>query len=444
MLFAVVQDGPRCPVVPVFGYSRKMDWALSKIRFEYAGGRYDGRGLLSWNPTRGFHVEAFLSRHGTPLPHKLEFGKVGFAQPNQVRAIRMGLGDGTWACSGPIRINDHLETVNDPPRLCASFPSVLFIRPNAPRAIDSKHYGSAVLDIGKGLVFPEVLTKETRVGDSTLGCQMSASGLNYEADGVGLRAFVEPGGHLKATWRLTAPDWTAADAWGWGQALADSLSFLGGRTVKLLERTTHRRGREYSERRRCGKVQRLGLLSMAPRETHAPVRIDKQQLIAMTRFFLKGGKEADVARRMCTQMALACRQPVPAAQELLCANILDAALRTLLNLPYKKCKKIERLMSKFRDHYLSDTRWDDACEQALAAYRRLRHRNAHPDWLIDQGGALSRQTLETRFDDLIRLAWFYGYMILALAGLQDLEPKFPASHKNWNPVLTVASGPVGS
>jgi hypothetical protein len=73
----------------------------------------------------------------------------------------------------------------------------------------------------------------------------------------------------------------------------------------------------------------------------------------------------------------------------------------------------------------------------LRDFGHLRHRSAHPDWLFTQGGALSDEEMKKSVDCMIFLSRFYGYMILALAGFQDLEPRFPKPHAQWPTPLTI-------
>ena len=53
---------------------------------------------------------------------------------------------------------------------------------------------------------------------------------------------------------------------------------------------------------------------------------------------------------------------------------------------------------------------------------------------------MSHEKAEQTLDDMIFLSHFYGYMILALAGVSDLKPLFPAPHKQWGPMATVYTG----
>jgi hypothetical protein len=146
---------------------------------------------------------------------------------------------------------------------------------------------------------------------------------------------------------------------------------------------------------------------------------------------------------MCAQVAEAARQTTRAARELLCANVLDASLRTLYGKPYQvrggKRTTIETCMQGFRKRYLRGSEWDQPCKRVLRTYHDLRDRNAHPDWLTRTGAAEFRLNPEQSIDHTVRLALFYGYMILALAGFDDLKPEFPAAHKDWPPTLTMTS-----
>ncbi len=77
--------------------------------------------------------------------------------------------------------------------------------------------------------------------------------------------------------------------------------------------------------------------------------------------------------------------------------------------------------------------------EVMKAHTYLRDRNAHPDWLFKQGGALSKEETEKALDNMIFLSRFYGYMILTLAGFKNLEPKFPQPHKEQSPLVIKGS-----
>jgi hypothetical protein len=53
---------------------------------------------------------------------------------------------------------------------------------------------------------------------------------------------------------------------------------------------------------------------------------------------------------------------------------------------------------------------------------------------------MSQDELDESFEDMVFLSLFYGYMMLAIAGFKDMEPKFPVSHKEWKPAMTFFRG----
>lgn len=421
-------------------FSRARELALNEVRFHFLGGTYSGRGLLKWAPERGFHLDAFLDRHGPPLPDKIEFGKFGVVQLHELRQLRMSF-DGGRGLSARIAVGDHLELIHAC-RLSADFSSSLFWR-NAPAGIkSSKHYGSGVLDIGKPLVFPDSVERQTTIEGKRISGGVSRDGITFDANDIGLEAIQDGNGHLKIDWELSADTWTRAQAWGFGPAVADALTFLGGRTVRVLERRTYRGNREYIERRRSADVHDLKFLAMVPRQSQRADQIEKEQFIMLTLFFLRGGAEADIARRICAQIAEATQQRTRAAMELLCSTVLEAVLRTIYEQPFQRGDhsfKIRESIDCFRDDYLTP-QWKDACDKALLSRESLRNRNAHPDWLTGHGGGMSTPALQKSLDDMIHLAWFYGYMILAMAGFKNLEPNLPGPHEDWGSLITMSRG----
>lgn len=269
-------------------------------------------------------------------------------------------------------------------------------------------------------------------GDSESGTWFVWTGTRWESDVT----------YRIAQWELLGDEWRTSHVWRFAEGIEAALSFCGGRTVRLLERRLQKGPSEFIERRSRLKPSHLSIFALCPRQTRCAQRIDRGRLIKLARFFTHGGREADVGRQILDQMAEACRQRSIAAHELLCSTILEAALRTLDDHPFRegdRSWKIRISVKKFCDEYLSEE-WNVHADDALKRHKRLRHRNAHPDWLAFGDGAMSDERLRESLDDRIFLARFYGYMILALAGSKDLKPEFPPPHEDWPPVMKVTSG----
>jgi hypothetical protein len=100
--------------------------------------------------------------------------------------------------------------------------------------------------------------------------------------------------------------------------------------------------------------------------------------------------------------------------------------------------KVGDALMRFREKYW-DRRWETFVARALTAFRNLRHRNAHPDWLAGSGALRSAERVTTAFDDLQFLVRFYGFMMLALVGIHA-EPLFPAAVKEWKAPMVCSIG----
>jgi len=189
---------------------------------------------------------------------------------------------------------------------------------------------------------------------------------------------------------------------------------------------------------RQADVESLGILTLFDSD-----QIDKKTFVDLTEFLVRNVEQARICDSLFYQVLEASRQRSWQATELLLSTALEAALRSIEGVPFttKKSKNkqqwnIRASLESFRKKYLSEE-WVSVLEKVLRAHLRLRDRNAHPDWLLGTGGALSNIEMENSLDDMILLSRFYGYMILALSGNKSLKPIFPVPHRNWRPPITV-------
>ncbi len=139
----------------------------------------------------------------------------------------------------------------------------------------------------------------------------------------------------------------------------------------------------------------------------------------------------------------ASRQQSQQAQELLLATVLEAALRSIDERPFTPKKdnswNVGKSLENFFNKYLSSEEWKGIRKQVMEAHCYLRDRNAHPDWLFNQGGSLSEDEKTKSLNSMILLSRFYGYMILALAGFKNLQPNFPTPHQTWEAMITITT-----
>ena len=208
---------------------------------------------------------------------------------------------------------------------------------------------------------------------------------------------------------------------------------LMGETVVLLQRELYRGTQILQEVNKPRDVHSLNLFHLFDDDS-----LDKNVFIKLSEYLARDDPNARVCRAIFEQLADASRQRSLQGNEYLISTVVDAALRTMDREPFRvndySSWDPDTSIKRFRQNYLSD-KWISACEKVMQARKRLRHRNAHPDWLYTERGALSDEQLAISLDDRILISRFCGYMILALAGFNDLEPVFPRPHKEWGAPL---------
>lgn len=417
-------------------YFEKANYVLDRIWFDYLGGRYEGRGLLHWSPDDGFRIEALLDRRA-PLPPRLELGRAGVLTKSDACDIRMRPRGFDWAIAPAAVLVGDLSLVHDKV-LARPVRRIIFANsvPSAHAATSPR--SRSLHKIRGSILLPDSLESETRIKGKRIWQRFSRQGLWW--DEPENRRIVGRGiddQHVQIYSEFHRSSFAKSNVWQWAKALQDALSLIMGETTALLEHEIRFRDRVYLERQKAGEVTELNTFL---RPFDEPI-VNKERLLAFADYFLKNDETASVCRKMFHQMAEAARQRTLQATELLLSTILEAALRTLDNHPFKPGDdswEIRKSMNRFRRKYLSDE-WVGACYGALEARKRLRHRNAHPDWLAAVGGSLSTEE-EEALDDMVFMSRFYGHMMLALAGQRNLQPNFPAPHKMWGPAISLVTG----
>ncbi|MBI3913089.1 MAG: hypothetical protein HY327_02665 [Chloroflexi bacterium] len=410
-------------------YLKPGEFVLQRVWFDYLGGRYQGRGLLTWKPESGFHLGAFLERSGAPLPKRIEIGRAGIIPPSEFVTIRMKpLGD-NWAIAPNALLHDSLELI-DQQRLSIGLGRVIFSSRMEKDSAFPNWSGSALYKIEGGPLLPDSVHTETRINDKKIAERYSMAGIVYEdAPKTSVIGRMTDDNHLELHWSLSALHYDRSFAWRWPQAAQNALSMLIGETVELLQRQLFRGAQMLEEMNKPRGVHSLGLFRLFDQDF-----LNKDVFIRLSEFLAREEPNARICRAIFEQMAEAARQKTLQGNEFLISTVVDAALRTIDREPFRAGEydtwDINKSVNQFRQNFLSD-KWSNACEKVLQARKRLRHRNAHPDWLYTERGALSDEQLAISLDDRIFLSRFCGYMILALAGFKDLEPVFPKPHKEW-------------
>jgi hypothetical protein len=388
---------------------------------------------MTWNPDEGFHIEAFLDREGPPLPKEIPLGKVGIPRKRGFCSIRMMPTVFDWAIAPKVRLTDRHDVLVHK-RLSINLSRVIFS--SSWRNNNGLNWcGSALYETKRHLAFPDGVDTEVRINNQKVESKSEASGIWYEnKQNQRIIGRLIEDRYLELHWAFSKPLWSKTDSWQWSEAAQYALSIFFGETVWLLQREVRRGAKRYIEVR---KRESLNSLSFSLFDNQR--MLDKKVFIQLTEFLVRNKPHATICRNIFTQMLEASRQQTWQATELLLSTILEAALRSVDGHPFRpndNSWKVGKSLTQFFENYLSD-KWTPLRSAVMKAHTYLRDRNAHPDWLFSQGGYLSEEEMEKSLDAMIFLSRFYGYMILALAGFKELEPRFPIPHKEWKPLMTI-------
>ncbi len=90
-------------------YFKKTEYVLERLWFDYLGSRYEGRGIMTWNPDEGFHIEAFLEKPSVPLPKTINLGETRIVRKGDISSIRMKPHGFDWAIASNARLIDRYD-----------------------------------------------------------------------------------------------------------------------------------------------------------------------------------------------------------------------------------------------------------------------------------------------------------------------------------------------
>ncbi|MDB6066555.1 MAG: hypothetical protein JWR26_2763 [Pedosphaera sp.] len=412
-----------------------MKTGIDRLRFSYGGELFAGQGFMEWNPTDGFHLEALLDKNFAPVDSFKTLGQVIINDKGDAFNIWLkvrGFGSAIAPNVFPLAQKQSLITDN---HLSLSLKRIIFFFqwPKEPEEVEESWMGSAVFLTKTELEFPDSVKLETSLAGRLIEAQ-STTGLSHEdKNNVSFSGRQLTNKSFELNWALSKSCWTKTDAWHFGEAARRALSIIFAQTI-WIAKTRIRRGHvDVLDLRKHETVESLKynfrpLIDI----DHSGLKqrtFNKDAFLQLIVLFSKGGNHAETCWNIFHQMADASRQETWQCRELLLSTILEAIFRTINNRPFKaggfyRAKDRKEDMERFQRKFLAE-KWGRACENALRIHTRLRHRNAHPDWLTTPNGVLSKEELRQSTANLIFLSRFYGYMILAMAGFKDLEPLFP-------------------
>lgn len=423
-------------------YFGQREYYVEHIWFQHDKAVHRGSGVLRWEPEKGFRLIAQVKEETKII--KREVRAIDLSAPTRMLLEIVTRGGKITGITPKLRIDNWGLIFQEP--FTINFRRIILLHDLTKIEISNeKWFGSAMYETNKRVVLPDIVHKETKLGDRITSESTSVSGFEYEGNDVYIHGEIEDEKYLYFNWSLLKSKWTKNESWRFGEALQDSLSIISGNIAKMRYHNTDRNKRTAIEFNAIGEPTSLEVIFRLFDHHFIP-----KDLVARLAIFLsKSSKKEQIIRNIYWQVVDAAKQNTESAKALLLSTVLEASLRTLYNLPFVPDRpsrddpfQYSKIIKQFQGEYLSgehETKWITKIEDAIEVYKRLRHRHAHPDWITNSGGMLSKPEIEQLINDLILLSRFYGYMILALSGEKNLEPKFPAQLSSWNPVWTVTT-----
>lgn len=420
-------------------FSKAQDFPVQDLRLSLPRTSLRGKGFLRWDPATGFALDAVVLTREERSP----VTRIEIPQIYSVRRItwcRAVLGNRSWVALPFYDLeedfgfwaSDHLTLRSN---------RALFRNEYDRAAPDSAHWhGGATYRIMPRTTLPDQIEERVTLNETVTHHAYRRAGLDVDLDGVRLLAeSVEPD-LLRASWTLERQSWPRGMDWHFAWGFGDALGMLLGQRLHLLQRMTRRGSREYTE-------VRWGLSSADDLGFQAPIhkqdiQLSKPHLVALTRLIASDTSEAFVCRSIFSQLADAACQKTWQARELLTATIVEAILRRFHQRPFDPTGDKWPLQEPLRVYCQErlGAPWVPVADRVFETQRRVRNRNAHPDWRMESNGGAEASQIDEAVDDLIFLSWFYGYVMLSMAGITDVEPRFPAPHKEWAPLATISFG----
>ena len=416
-------------------YFATNEYILDSLTFDYLGKRFYARGFMSWNPDRGFHLEALLNLERMPEIGKTEFSRTRVIRKSDRASIRMLLKRHgyNWAIAPSIELIDRHDVLSEN-RLSININRVVFSRYHTIDLTGDKLKGSALLELNEITFLSDKLSSEEVIkvqGEEVLRLtRQSGNGIRYKGEkGQEIIGHSSDGKYLEISWSLPRDNFTKSYSWKLPEAIQNSLSILLGQEVNLLKRSVFCGHQERVEIKKRQPVRKLDLFSLFNNDSS----LNKAHFVRLMNFLIEDQPQGDICLNIFRQVLEATKQRNWQVSELLVSTTLEAALRNICDKPFQAKKSKWNVgvgLKYFFNQYLSEE-WQGIQDPVMKAHTFLRDRNAHPDWLFKQGGALSEEETEKSLDSLIFLSIFYGYMILAIAGVKDIKPYFPTSHTEW-------------
>lgn len=401
--------------------------------FTYQGGLFDGKGFLSWNYKNGFKIKLFVESNDYAPPKIQTFGGPKVIKSRERNDIYLSIDSYSFKKAiVPNAYLGHQLSIDHTGTLAFNTPQLIFLKENF---IERNSYwtGSGIYRLKKqNYSFPKKLHKKEKIGDEELRKGWNRTGIQCKSKDKHLIAWVEDDEYLHLKFGLKKEKYSQAVALNFPCGFRLAISFLIGMEVMRLKSEVNGKNSNVVVLKKLREVKEMPVYSGLDSFQF----FDSQIVWDLSLFFTRGYldiyqyRESYVARRILNQLIEAEQQKTLIAQELLTATILEAALRTLFDVPFldgsKSDFQVENyLKNNFIKKYADGRKWRTVRKKVAESFNRMRHRNAHPDWLVGENDVHDDKNISNTFHDLRIMIRFYQQMILLMAGIKDIDPNLP-------------------
>jgi hypothetical protein len=388
-------------------YFNQQKFILDKIKFRYLEGWYEGHGYLFWDFDKGLRIEAFVERRGKPLMGTFS-DTARVTRKDEITAIYMKPRYRKWAIAPRASLHNWVMGNHREGQLSISIPNVIFASNYFQSPMDGKMYGlksdrvtgEAFFQTSLKHRLPGSLAYEIKVGDEAHLKGVDSIAFQVSNDNFSVTGYYLMNTCIKVEFGfIKRTQQGNSYARSWLDALGLSLSFYYGETIGMLHSDFGDYKNRFTEYRKLAPVKTLGVF----RPFDDVFSLVPQDVVNLANFLSRKSVEAEVSRKIFAQMVEASQQQSWTARELLLATILEAALRTLNNDPFVQGSGNSNVVSKYLSLFVKDkildftsdeqrkTNWKKVRRDVEKFYEKLRHRNAHPDWLTGEHGSWSHE-----------------------------------------------------
>ena len=408
----------------ILSTTKESDVEIHDLRVNFEGVRYVGEGELRWIPSEGFKIQASLSPLGKQRSRTISIGgggpiprrRIGFKIYNVWRAFSTQVFINSW---------QFLE-VSLKKKFTAEFDTLVLSSSSNLLSKVSSTSGACTFLLGNFADLPDYIEKKVTLGGEILTSEKARRGLSFRDNDLEITGFMDENHHLEIAWKYLSSRYSKTNDWSMAIAMRDALSISTGCTARLLRRELYRPKKTFAEFITKRPVTNLGYFSPI-----ADIDLfDKRLFGNLLQIFIANNVNATLCRNLFYSIADALNTRNKQLMEFLIASSLEAFLRTFDNRPRTGSRSTDKWhldgsLKNFQEKYLSGEKkkeWKKICSKVKEYHSVLRNRAGHPDWLASENSSADVKSREP-YDQMEFLCRFYGYMILAIAGYENLRPE---------------------